>query len=61
MKTNLDKLAFESEVSALGQLSHPNIVALVEVIQKRSTNYVVMEYCAGGDLRSFINFYIDSQ
>ena len=61
MKTKLNKRAFEIEVSALGQLSHPNIVALVEVVQRRSLSYVVMEYCAGGDLRSLLDYFIDSR
>lgn len=38
------------EISALKSLSHPNICKLYQVIETETHCYVVMEYCAGGEL-----------
>lgn len=38
------------EISALKNLSHPNICKLYQVIETESHCYVVMEYCSGGEL-----------
>ncbi|GAB5367925.1 hypothetical protein AAMO2058_001273900 [Amorphochlora amoebiformis] len=44
----------KSEISILRALQHPNIVRLLDF--KRTTNhiYLIMEYCAGGDLSKYI-------
>lgn len=38
------------EISALKSLSHPNVCKLYQVIDTETHCYVVMEYCAGGEL-----------
>ncbi|XP_059158422.1 serine/threonine-protein kinase Nek1-like [Physella acuta] len=43
------------EVAVLAQLKHPNIVAYVESFEEKGTLYIVMNYCAGGDLYGKIN------
>jgi len=45
-----------SEVNLLRELRHPNIVRYYDRIidRSRTTLYIVMEYCDGGDLASLI-------
>nr|KAG5709257.1 hypothetical protein BaRGS_018009 [Batillaria attramentaria] len=43
------------EVAVLAQLKHPNIVTYIESFEEAGTLYIVMNYCAGGDLYSRIN------
>ncbi|XP_059172523.1 serine/threonine-protein kinase Nek1-like [Physella acuta] len=43
------------EVAVLAQLKHRNIVAYVESFEEKGTLYIVMNYCAGGDLNGKIN------
>lgn len=42
------------EISILRQVSHPNIVRLHEAIQTEDKIFLVLEYCAGGDLAEYI-------
>ena len=42
--------SLESEVSILKRISHRNIVQLYEVLEAHGRLFIVMEYCAGGDL-----------
>jgi len=35
-------------------LFHPNIVKLYDFIKTQNNNYLVIEYCGGGDLRGFL-------
>ncbi|GFZ44316.1 hypothetical protein JCM24511_02038 [Saitozyma sp. JCM 24511] len=55
--SNLDLL--DEEIYALRQLSHPNIVSFIEVVEHKSVKHVVMEYCGRGDLKKFLNFYLE--
>lgn len=48
------KQSLESEVSILKQIRHKNIVHLEDVVEESSYLYLVMEYCAGGDLAGYI-------
>ncbi|KAK7097527.1 hypothetical protein V1264_004489 [Littorina saxatilis] len=43
------------EVAVLAQLKHPNIVTYIESFEEAGTLYIVMNYCAGGDLYAKIN------
>lgn len=44
------------EVSILQSLDHPNIVKLIDVIEDQDNDYLylILEYCDGGDLFSFV-------
>ncbi|XP_047161447.1 serine/threonine-protein kinase ATG1a isoform X1 [Vigna umbellata] len=43
------------EISILSTIKHPNIVRLFETIQTNDRIYLVLEYCAGGDLAAYIH------
>ncbi|CAL9074875.1 unnamed protein product [Musa textilis] len=43
-----------SEVSILGRINHPNIIALYDYIQIPGRIYLVLELCRGGDLSLYI-------
>lgn len=49
----------EEEIYALSQLSHPNIVSFIEVVEHKSIKHIVMEFCGMGDLRKFLDFHLD--
>jgi serine/threonine protein kinase len=42
----------EVDISKL--LKHPNIVRLFDFVPTDNNNYLVFEYCGGGDLRGFL-------
>ncbi|KAK9862862.1 hypothetical protein WJX84_010508 [Apatococcus fuscideae] len=46
--------SLESEVAILKRIDHKNIVHLKEVIAERNKLFLVMEFCAGGDLSGHI-------
>lgn len=41
---------FQREANIVGQLSHPNIVAIHDIGRYRSLNYIAMDYLPGGSL-----------
>ncbi|KAL4015164.1 hypothetical protein IC575_027401 [Cucumis melo] len=43
------------EISILRTVNHPNIIHLFEAIQTDDSIYLILEYCAGGDLWDYIN------
>ncbi|XP_020216599.1 serine/threonine-protein kinase ATG1a [Cajanus cajan] len=45
------------EISILSTINHPNIIRLFETIQTNDRIYLVLEYCAGGDLAAYIHRY----
>jgi serine/threonine protein kinase len=45
---------FEQEIRLLEMLHHPNIVPVVDVIYDGGLIFVVMEYCAGGELFQYL-------
>jgi carbon catabolite-derepressing protein kinase len=45
---------FEKEVRLLEQLHHPNIVPLADCLFENNYIFVVMEYCTGGELFSYL-------
>ncbi len=44
-----------SEAEAVAQLNHPNIVQLFDVEMDKNVPHLVMEYCTGGTLESYMN------
>ncbi|KAK3406922.1 hypothetical protein EUGRSUZ_K03054 [Eucalyptus grandis] len=44
-----------SEIYILRNIDHPNIVRLHEIIEAPGKIHLVLEYCKGGDLSSYIN------
>lgn len=46
---------FRQEVQLCRQLDHPNIVRLYETFEDHKSIYLVMEYCRGGDLLSWVH------
>ncbi len=51
-----EKTQLINEVNILRELKHENIVRYYDTIhdKKNTTIYIVMEYCAGGDLSQII-------
>jgi serine/threonine protein kinase len=51
-----EKMGVVSEVNILGKLAHPTIVKCFGHIVDRNAEkiYIIMEYCAGGDLTKLI-------
>uniref|UniRef100_A0A8C9T638 non-specific serine/threonine protein kinase n=1 Tax=Scleropages formosus TaxID=113540 RepID=A0A8C9T638_SCLFO len=45
-----EKEASRKEVTLMAKMKHPNIVTFLMSFEERSTLYIVMEYCSGGDL-----------
>ncbi|KAK8889288.1 hypothetical protein M9Y10_034034 [Tritrichomonas musculus] len=46
--------SFESEVSALIKIDHPNVIRLYDFFQEDGNLFLVLEYCNGGSLESKI-------
>ncbi|GMI98495.1 autophagy-related protein 1a [Hibiscus trionum] len=43
------------EISILSTINHPNIIQLFEAIETEDRIFLVLEYCDGGDLATYIN------
>lgn len=61
LKRNLGKHNIEhiieniiSEIKVMQLLHHPNIIKLIEHIEINNTIYLIVEYCLGGDLDTYI-------
>ncbi|KAI9070621.1 hypothetical protein K1719_047419 [Acacia pycnantha] len=48
------KSSFDCEIDFLSSVNHPNIIGLLEVFQEDGFVYLVLEFCAGGNLASYI-------
>ena len=48
-----EALRKEIEISTL--LNHKNIVRLYDTMKTEKNNYLVFEYCGGGDLKNYLN------
>ena len=56
-KKNMDKSDLELakvEIDILKISQHPNIIKLYDIYENENYIYIIMEYCAGGDLFSYI-------
>eukprot|EP01018_Ginkgo_biloba_P014328 Gb_00516 [translate_table: standard] len=47
----------ECEISFLRSVDHPNIIRLLETMEAGDHLFLVLEYCAGGDLAAYIQRY----
>ncbi|WOK98951.1 serine/threonine-protein kinase ATG1a isoform X2 [Canna indica] len=45
------------EIAILRHISHPNIVRFYEAVQTEDKIFLVLEYCAGGDVAGYIKRY----
>ena len=52
--TPVDVQQVKSEIDILKIAKHPNIIKLYDVFENEKYIYIIMEYCAGGDLFSYI-------
>ncbi|KAJ7522008.1 hypothetical protein O6H91_19G078500 [Diphasiastrum complanatum] len=43
-----------SEIAILRKTDHPNIIRLHDIVEEPNRLYLVLEYCAGGDLATYI-------
>ena len=48
---------FNNEISILSELDHPNIVYMFNYNSSLRKDYILLEYCRGGDLQYYINNY----
>ncbi|KAG4119113.1 hypothetical protein ERO13_D11G058900v2 [Gossypium hirsutum] len=47
----------DCELNFLSSVNHPNIIRLLQVLQSESCLFLVLEFCAGGNLTSYIRRY----
>ncbi|MBA0589338.1 hypothetical protein Gorai_018091 [Gossypium raimondii] len=47
----------DCELNFLSSVNHPNIIRLLQVLQSESCLFLVLEFCAGGNLASYIRRY----
>ena len=52
------KKYIEAGISILKDIDHPNIIKLYEKKDKENEFYVIEEYCNGGDLKKFLDYYL---
>ncbi|KAJ0400535.1 hypothetical protein P43SY_008398 [Pythium insidiosum] len=61
-KLNRKLLAnLELEIAIMRQIDHPNVVKLYEIKKTEKHMYLVLEYCAGGDLQQFMRRFHHQQ
>jgi len=62
--TNQDLELVRTEIEILKICQHPNIIQLYDVFENLDYFYIIMEYCNGGDLFSYLeqrNFHLPEQ
>ncbi|XP_030543789.2 serine/threonine-protein kinase ATG1t isoform X2 [Rhodamnia argentea] len=47
----------DCELNFLSSVDHPNIIRLLRVFQANGCIYMVLEFCAGGDLASYVRLH----
>ncbi len=52
--TNQDLELVRTEIEILKICQHPNIIKLYDIFENENYYYIIMEYCSGGDLFSFL-------
>ena len=52
--TNVDMELMRTEIEILKICQHPNIITLYDVFENEDYFYIIMEYCDGGDLFSYL-------
>ena len=50
---------FRRELQNLHNLQHPNIIKILDYINNKTTNYIILEYCNGGNLSDYIRRYMN--
>ena len=61
-KNKMDQEAqknFRRELQNLHNLKHPNIIHILDYLYNQSYNYIVLEYCNGGNLREYLQKYME--
>ena len=61
-KTSIEKESekqFRRELQNLHNLKHPNIIRILDFLNNKTTNYIVLEYCNGGNLHEYMQKYIN--
>ena len=61
-KNKMDQEAqknFRRELKNLHNLKHPNIIHILDYLNNQSYNYIVLEYCNGGNLREYLQKYME--
>lgn len=51
------KSSLDCELNFLSSVNHPNIVRLLDVFQTEDCIFLVLEFCAGGNLSSYIQLH----
>ena len=49
---------FRRELQNLHNLKHPNIIRILDFLINKTTNYIVLEYCNGGNLHEYMKKYM---
>ena len=52
---------FDNELSILKDINHPNIIKFYEVEEKEKEIYVIEEFCNGGALSKFLEYYLNEK
>jgi PAS domain S-box-containing protein len=58
LKDHLDAAGYQRvmrEIEILRQLEHPGIARMIDVVEKPDALFLIMEFCGGGDLLSFMS------
>ncbi|KAL6005506.1 hypothetical protein ACLOJK_006073 [Asimina triloba] len=51
------RACLECELNFLSAINHPNIIRLLDTFQDNGCVFLVLEFCAGGDLASYIHHH----
>ena len=54
MTTKKAATALERELNALDEINDSHVIKLIDCFRTKSNYYVIMDYCNGGDLSSYL-------